>query len=185
MKIGIQGDVGSTNERACKIFAQKHGWDDIEIVYLITTANVLNALQNGEIDFGTFAWASSRGGLVRETQEATRDNTYTLIDQEDMQLDHALLANGDINKEETVNIYSHPQALKEHGKYLESIFPQLELIEEIDTAIAAKNLKSNIYPENSLVIAPISCAEIYGLDIYQKDLPTNQGYLTTIYLVQK
>jgi hypothetical protein len=48
------------------------------------------------------------------------------------------------------------------------------------------NLKGiHKYPENSIIIAPIECAILYGLNIYLDDLPTNKGYITTIFLVKK
>lgn len=183
--IGIQGDIGSTNERACNFFANKYGWKDFEIHHLISTENVLNALGKNEISYGTFAWESSRGGLVRETQEAIKKYNYHKIDEEQFQLDHAILENHEIDKTKSVQVYSHSQALKEHKPFLIKEFPNVEFIEEIDTAIAAKKLRNNEYPSNSVIIAPISCADIYNLDIYLSDLPTNQGYFTTIYLAQR
>jgi hypothetical protein len=183
--IGIQGGIGSTNERACKFFARKYGWKNFEIKYLISTENVLNALQKGEIQYGTFAWESTRGGLVTETQEATKKYSYLKIDEEKFQLDHAILCNSSIDKTKPVQIHTHPQALKEHKPFLIKEFKDPILIEEIDTAIAAKKMQNNEYPPNSGIIAPITCAEIYSLEIYLADIPTNQGYLTTIYIAER
>jgi prephenate dehydratase len=182
--IGIQGGVGSTNERACKFFACKHGWNDFEVKYLISTENVLRALKNNDVHYGTFAWKSSNGGYVLETQEAVKKYAYKKIDEEMFQLDHAIFQNSKIEKRKRVYIYSHPQALREHRSFLEKEFPNVEYKKEVDTAVAAKKLENNDYPLNSVVIAPASCASIYNLDIYLSDLPTNQGYFTTIYLVQ-
>jgi len=183
--VGIQGDAGSTNERACKLFAEKFGWEDLEIQYLISTENVLRALEAGKIDYGTFAWGSSRSGLVRETQIAVGKFNFQKIDEKTLKLDHALLRNASIDLNKPVKVYSHPHALREHEPFLVKEFDKVELIEEIDTAVAASKLHDNAYPENSLVIAPISCAEIYKLDVHMSDLPTNNGYFVNIYLVQK
>lgn len=98
LKIGIQGDKGSTNERARKFFAKKHNFKNFEIKYLISTKNVLKALHKGEIDYGTFAWESSRSGLVEETQKAIRKYKYAKIDEENFQLDHSLLLKSPIDK---------------------------------------------------------------------------------------
>lgn len=183
--IGIQGDVGSTNERACKFFVQKHGWKDFEIKYLISTENVLKALNEGKIDYGTFAWKTSREGLVAETQQAIKNYDYQKVDEEDFQLDHVILKNSDVDLNESAKIYSHPQALKEHGSFLESYFEKVELIEEVDTAIAAKKLSDSEYPSNSMIIAPKSCADLYNLDVFLDEIPSNNGYFVTIFLVKK
>ncbi len=183
--IGIQGGPGSTNERACIFFAKKYGWDNFQIKYLISTENVLGSLNKDEVDYGTFAWGSSRAGLVEETQEAIEKYSYQKIDEESFELNHALLQKSPIDKSKPVTIYSHQQALKEHKPFLEKEFVNPKLVEEIDTAIAAKKLSMNEYPPNSLVVAPITCKDIYNLNVYMESLPTNQGYLTTIYLVKK
>ncbi len=184
--IGIQGGVGSTNEKACYFFAHKRGWKNLEIKYLISTDKVLSALEKGNIDYGTFAWESSRGGLVLETQEAIKEHGYQKIDEEKFQIDHALLQlrKHRIDKSKLVRVYSHPQALKEHEPFLVKEFKNIELVEELNTAVAAKKLQNNEYSLNSVIIAPISCAKIYNLGIYLFDLPTNRGYFTTIFLVQ-
>lgn len=185
IRIGIQGGEGSTNERACRFFAQKYGWEDFTIDYLVTTENVLRALDEGAVDYGTFAWKSSRAGLVAETQEAIKKYAYTKIDEHAFQLDHALLSRGSVDIQKTITVFSHPQALAEHKNFLEKTFPLLVLKEAIDTGLAAKNLRDKKYPANSLVIAPIGCAELYSLAVFQKDLPGNIGYETTIYLARK
>jgi prephenate dehydratase len=186
MRIGIQGDIGSTNERAAKVFADRYGWNNAEIRYLISTENVLRALEAGEIEYGTFATETSRAGAVEETRLALLRYSYHKVDEVILTLDHALLSRCDDHPNEDVlmRIFSHPQALKEHRPYIESVFPGVELIETVDTALAAKHLAEGTLPPNSLVIAPRGCAEIYGLLVYRSDLPTNAGYEVTIVLAQ-
>ena len=185
MKIGIQGNEGSTNETACRFFAKKHGWRDFEIKYLITSENVLKALNNGEIDYGTFAWATSNGGHVAETKEAAKKYKFEKVDEHDFFPDHALLSNSEIDAAKTIHVFSHPQALAAHEDFLRSEFENVRLHEEIDTAVVAQYLSEGKYPKNSIVIAPADCAQIYGLKIFSSDLPANKGYKTTIFLVKK
>lgn len=182
--IGIQGDIGSTNERACYFFIKKHNWQNFEIKYLISTENVLKALNENKINYGTFALKSSKSGFVQETQKVIKKYKYKQIDKELFQLDHALLQNSKIDKTKIVKIYSHPHALKEHEPFLRKEFKNIELKNEIDTAIAAQKLQNKKYNANSLVIAPLSCAKIYNLQTYLSELPTNKGYLTEILLVE-
>lgn len=185
MRVGIQGGKGSTNERACMYFAQKYGWKDLNVQYLITTKNVLKALHENSVDFGTFAWKSSRLGLVEETQEAIKEYAFKKVGEHDFQLDHALLLKDSIDTTKRVNVYSHPQALLEHKDSLTGIFPNWSLRKELDTALAAQYLSEGKYPKNTVVIAPLSCANLYGLRVFLRDLPKNAGYITTIYLAQR
>ncbi len=185
IKIGIQGGVGSTNEQAAQKFLEQQGWREYKIEYLFTSKNVLRDLAEGRVDYGVFAWGAP-SGLVEETQIAVQEYpNFKKVDEVSIHLDHALLQRSEIDESQEVNIYSHPQALREHYPFLDQLFPNKNLHAEKDTALAAEMLKIGEYPHNSLVIAPLRCAEIYGLDIYKKDLPSNKDYVTKFYLVKK
>jgi prephenate dehydratase len=172
------------NEEAARAFAEKHRWKNIDIHYLITTEEVLRALEGGETDYGVFAWESSRAGVVKESALAIAKFNFKKEDEITLQVNHALLSFGKIDESKKINIYSHPQALKEHWKFLLSRFPDAELIEEKDTALSAEKMSKGEYPENSLAIAPIGCVKVYGVHIYESNLPTNEGYETTFFLVR-
>lgn len=183
--IGIQGDRGSTNEQACRKFIEKYHWEQPRIRYLISTEQVLAELAAGYIDYGTFALKTSRGGWVEESRAAMKKYTFRKVDEIEIGIDHVLLAAARIDIGQPVHIISHPQALKVHRPFLSEAFPESVLMAEEDTALAAKNLKTGEYPPNSLVIAPVGCAALYGLKIFRQELPTNSGYTATIYLVRK
>lgn len=197
IKIGIQGDIGSTNERACKEFIKRYKWnpESISIEYLITSENVVQALIQNTIHYGIFATYSSRQGEVKETKKALStlsSHEKTLFRKHDeitLQLDHALLThpNHTLNTKLPIHIYSHPQALSEHKKYIMKRFTDYKdiiCIPEIDTAKAAENLANNLYSKNSVVIAPIICKTLYNLSVLENTLPTNEGYETTFYLLE-
>lgn len=182
LRLGIQGDRGSGCERACKAFCAKFHWRRVKILYLISTENVLSALEKGKIDMGIFAVKSSKIGLVKETQLAMRKYSFKKIAEMKLEMDHALLGRKTLKKEIYEKIVSHPQALKAHRKYLEKAYPQAKLTPAKDTALPARHLSAGKYNERTLVLAPKGCAKIYKLKIIEKDLPTNKGYITTFYL---
>ncbi len=181
--MGIQGGRGSCNEMACQRFCEKRGIEDFEIKYLISTENVLRELNEENVDLGVFAYESSRGGLVTETQKATSKYSFEKIDELSLEIDFVLLGLKKLPKEQYTKIISHPQALIEHKEFLQKKYPQADLVEAEDTALAAEKLKAGEYGENVLVIALKSCAEIYELEIVEKDLPANKGYETSFWLV--
>lgn len=183
--IGIQGDKGSANELACRQFCEKREIRDYEIKYLISSENVLRELNEGKIDLGTVAYKSSRGGLVEETQKAMGKYDFQKIGEIILEIEHVLLGTKKFPKSDYKKIISHPQALLEHKEFLQKEYPQAELIAAEDTAVAARKLKAGEYGEDALAIALKSCAEIYGLEIIEENLPANVGYETTFWLVEK
>lgn len=185
MIIGIQGSEGSTNERACVEFCKKRNIRDCKIKYLIATKNVLKELNQNKISLGVFAFKSSKGGLVEETQMAIKNYPFKKIDEIDLKVVHVLLGIKKLNKTEYNKIVSHPQALKEHKEYIRKNYSNIELIKADDTALSAQKLKEHKYGHKTLVIAPKACAKIYGLNIIEENLLANKEYFTTFYLVKK
>jgi len=183
--IGIQGDKGSSNERACMKFCKRNIIKDYKIRYLISTENVLKELNKEKINLGIFAVKSSRKGVVKETEKAIKKHSFEKIDEIKLGMDHVLLGIKKIDRNEYKKIVSHPQALQEHRKYLIKEYPQAKLIEAVDTALPARKLKEGKYDDKTLIIASKSCSKIYGLKIIEDNLPTNKGYVTTFYLVKK
>ena len=187
MKIGIQGDFGSSNHYVALHFARKKNWSNYEIVPLRSTRGVLSAICAEEVDYGTFAWESASGGLVSETQKAIREFHYNKVDEIVIDIEHALLKKkgSSIDRNENVFIYSHPQALIEHQRYLNSEFPKVEYCEASDTGFAAKQLSLGVYPDNSLTISPPLCAEVYNLEILHNNIPYDGEAWTRFLLVKK
>ncbi len=51
-RVGIQGAEGSFCEEAAEEFCRRHGLKQTEIAYLITSARVLKALDEEEVEYG-------------------------------------------------------------------------------------------------------------------------------------
>ena len=177
--------MGSTNHRAAVIFANQHDWKEPEIVPLTNSYAVLSALSNGEIDFGTMAW-ESRSGLVSESVKAAKTFQFEQLDELTIEINHSLFVREGvvIDTSEVVEIHSHPQALAEHESFLRANFGKVLLIPEEDTALSAEQLSMGSYPDNSLVVAPNECAELYNLESYLTERPSNKGYWVKILLVK-
>ena len=187
MIIGIQGAMGSFNEKACKKFCLKRGITGHKIAYLVSTENVLREISAGTVQLGIFAVSSSRQGFVEETEKAMKKygGKFEKIDELTISIEHVLLGLKKLARGEYERIVSHPQALKEHGLFLKKAFPNAELLGAEDTALPARLLKEGHFGSKTLVLATKECAELYGLEIVEKNLPLNKGYFATFYLVRK
>ena len=70
IKIGVQGARGSFSEEAALHFSKNYGFENVEIVYLISSESVLENLQLEAIEYGVFAMENAQGGVVIESIEA-------------------------------------------------------------------------------------------------------------------
>ena len=75
-------------------------------------------------------------------------------------------------------IHSHQQALRQCKDFLSEHFWTRPLIEEDDTAEAARRLSEGKLPKTAGVIANKPCANLYGLDILQESIHDLKHNLT-------
>ena len=90
----------------------------------------------------------------------------------DFSIEHCLLTNGDKNINNIKKIVSHPQAIMQCSEFIEK--HNFEVIEEVNTAVAAKKLKDDtLMSEDTAVIASIDAAHEYGLSILREKINDN------------
>ena len=178
IKIGIQGDIGSFSEQAAHAFAKRQKLSDYEIDYLINSDNVLEAVSKKNVAFGIFAIENAQGGVVIESIKAMAAHRCHITDMFQIMVEQNLLTLPGITAGEITSIHSHQQALRQCREYLSEHFWSCPLIEEEDTAKAAKELKEGQLPQTAAVIANKACAELYGLEIFQENIHDLKNNLT-------
>lgn len=176
--IGIQGAKGSFSEEAAIRFAENHGITNYDIKYLISSESVLQNVENSKTDYGIFAMENAQGGVVIESVEALARYRCKIIEMFNIPIEQNLLGCKGVNIGDITQIHSHQQALRQCKDYLSENFWTRPLIEEDDTAEAARRLSENKLPNNAAVIANRSCAELYGLEILQESIHDLKHNLT-------
>ncbi len=176
--IGIQGGKGSFSEEAAKNFVKNHGLKNVKMEYLITSEKVIEAVENGAIDYGVFAMENAQGGVVIESVEALSRYRCEIVEMFYVEISQCLLARRGIFLGDITEIHSHQQALRQCRDYLAEHFWTRPLIEEDDTAESARRLKAGEFPKTSAVVAPKSCADLYGLVVLMEDIHDLKNNLT-------
>ena len=178
MKVGIQGASGSFSEEASRKFIENHGIKDAKIEYLISSKEVLRSVENYEVEYGIFAMENAQGGVVIESVEALANHRCKIIEMFQIPIEQNLLGIKGINIGDITQIHSHQQALRQCKNYLSDNFWTRPLIEEDDTAEAARRLSEKKLPETAAVIANKSCADLYQLEILQESIHDLKHNLT-------
>lgn len=171
--IGIQGGNGSFNHAASLELIEKYGLQNSEVSFLITSEAVLEALNNGEIDYGVFAIENSGSGTVLPSIYSMSKYPHEIIELHDMKLTQCLLVRPGDDITQMKKIITHPQALKQCRKTLSEKFPHLSsdyLSDDFDTAMCAKELAEGRLPAGTVVIASKIAAQLYGLEIAYEGL---------------
>lgn len=183
--IGIQGGRGSFSEEAAKVFASNNGIDPFEMDYLISSENVLSAVENNNVEYGVFAIENAKGGVVIESVEALANHKCKIIEMFHISISQNLLVKPDMVIGNITEIYSHQQALRQCRDFLAEHFWTRPLIEADDTAESARRLSEGKIPETAAVVASKYCADLYGLSILQEDIQDLKNNLTLFIGIQK
>jgi len=184
-RIGIQGARGSFSENAAHEFASNHGLEGAEIEYLITSEAVLEAVINKTVDYGVFAMENAQGGVVIESVEALAEFRCRIVEMFHIPVSQNLLACQDVLIGDITEIHSHQQALRQCKDYLSEHFWTRPLIEEDDTAEAARRLSEGKLAKTAVVIANKKCAQLYNLELVEENIHDLKNNLTLFLGIRK
>jgi prephenate dehydratase len=96
-----------------------------------------------------------------------------------------LLARHDVCIGDITEIHSHQQALRQCKDYLAEHFWTRPLTEADDTAEAARRLSEGKLSKTAGVVGSKYCAELYDLNIVEKDIHDLKHNLTLFLAVEK
>lgn len=170
MKVGVMGAKGSFSEQAGQKYLNDIGQLNGEIVPLIDAESVLTALEKGAIDKGIFPIENSNGGIVIEAVHAMAKHRFSIEKMFEIDVHHMLLVKPGITASHISVVSSHDQAIKQCRMYLKRVWPDANIEPYADTAKAAADLGAGVLPDFTAVIAPRSCAELYGLEILEESI---------------
>lgn len=168
LTIGVQGDIGSYSELACKIYCKHHQIENYKIKYLINAEPVLKALYRGDIDRGIIAIQNAQGGVVLESVNALSEYNAYIHELFGIVINHCLMVRP--GTEKIITIVSHEQALKQCRDNIAKLYPEAMITPYRDTALAARKLAKGGFPEGTAVIAPRTAASYYKLEIVHQGI---------------
>lgn len=178
IKIGYQGVVGANTERATNYFLKEFKDYEVEIIELVNSINVVNALKNKEIDYGVMAVKNSTCGTVLESVTALKGEPIIKHLSVSLPVHHHLYMKQNGDKDKITYIISHQQALMQCKNNLKLKYPKAKLIEIDDTAVGAKWLAEGLYSDNCAVLCTNTAGELYNLLLIEKHLQDNFDNMT-------
>ena len=163
MKVGYQGIKGAYSESAI----YKHFGNSAEAIGFGISEEVFEAVATGEVDFGLLPFENTIAGSVAPNYDLLLQNEVKVIAEVFLRINHCLLSNKGAAMKDIKTVYSHHHALEQCRKFIQK--NKFRAIPEYDTAGAAKIVKER----NRIDEAAISseyCAQIYGLEILEKNI---------------
>lgn len=189
LTFGIQGGVGSFNEKAISHYLEESGIKKYKIKYLYTSENVLKALRKGEIDFGQFAIHNSIGGIVGESVRAMAKYKFKIVKEFAIQISHALMIKQGVDLSKIRKIMTHPQVLAQCRGNLARKYGDLVQTSGkgilIDHATVAKKLSEGKLADDIATMGSDILAKIYNLKIIENNLQDSNKNFTSFLIVSR
>jgi len=142
-------------------------------------AEVLRAVEAGEVELGVLPLHNSRAGMVEEVVRLLAKAPVQVADRVALRIHQCLLGLSGTRLEEITTVTSHPHALAQCAQFLSR--REWKLVPAENTAIAARRLAQE-RTAGTAVVASRRAAELYGLTILAQDVE-DDGENTTRFAV--
>lgn len=185
IKIGYQGILNSNSEEAANLFAKSLNEDSL-LLPLVSSFNVLDNVNNGNIDYGVVAYKNNTGGMVIESVQAIKFLKLELIDTITLPIHHFLFVKDSTVLEKDIkSIASHPQALTQCKMNLKNKYKDVLLIKDEDTATAARKLKLELFNRDTAVLCRLNAGIANSLHLLASNLEDSQDNTTEFRVFKK
>jgi prephenate dehydratase len=162
-RVAFQGVAGAYSEQAIRHYFGP----EVEGVPCRTLEDMFLPVESGEADYGMLPVENAVAGSVTRAYELLMEHDLRVYAETILHVRHMLLAPPGTTLEELERVRSHPQALAQCQRYLSR--HSLKGEPAFDTAGSARDLAAQ--PESGVaVIASALAAELYGLEILDRDI---------------
>ncbi|MCH5252020.1 MAG: prephenate dehydratase [Lachnospiraceae bacterium] len=154
---------------------------DVEGISCQSFQGVMEAVQNGDADFGVLPIENSSTGGITANYDLLLRYKNAIVGEHVMRIDQCLLAPVGTKLEEIKKVYSHPQGLLQCQEFMEA-HPAYEGIEYDSTAAAAKKVAKEA-DHTQAAIASRRAAKEYGLEIIADSIQQEKNNCTRFIII--
>jgi len=174
--VTFQGEHGAYSEQAVLL----HYGKETATRPCKTLRDVFRSVQDRKAEFGIVPAENSIEGSINQTYDLLLEFPLKIFGETKVKIVHCLLALPETTMRDLRVVYSHPQALAQCSRYLEKLKVRTE--PTYDTAGSAKMVKERGL-RNAGAIASEHSAELYGLEILQKQIEDFSDNFTRFFII--
>lgn len=179
-KIAIQGVRGAFHEIATRRFFQNQ---EIEIVQCLSFNDLFDSLLFGESDYGVVAIENSLVGSIIPNYALLRNSKLKVLGELFLRIEQNLIVLPNEKMQDIQEIYSHPMAIEQCLEFLNPMRRAgVRILDSEDTALSVKRIADQRL-KGVAAIGSSLAAEIYGLEILQKNIQTNKKNFTRFLVI--
>ena len=161
--VACQGIEGAYSHIAARALFERP-----KVVFLRTFDAVFRAVEQGLCRYGVLPIENSSYGSVTAVYDLLKERHCSIVRALRQPIDHCLLSRAKYLGE-VREIYSHEQALRQCGAFLDRLGSRVEIIVCENTAVAAR-MAAQSGRGDVAAISSEECAALYGLNILKRDI---------------
>lgn len=146
-----------------------------------TFRDAMEIIQAGEADYAILPIENSSAGAVTQVYDLLVEYKNYIIGEITIPIEHTLAAIPGATVAGITRVYSHPQALMQSLKYLES-HRNMEQISVENTAVAAQKILED-QDESQAAICSAYAASLYGLEVLENQINHNDNNSTRFIVI--
>lgn len=176
--VAVQGTSGAYAHTAAEQL-----FDNGSISFYASFAEVFEAVENGDVDYGVLPIENSTAGEVTLNMDLLERHSVYINRTATVECAHVLAAKQGVKEQDIKILFGHEQAIRQCGDYIESR-GGLTVIPYHNNASAAQMVAEN--PSNELgCICSAECAEMHGLEIIRDRIATDPNNATRFICISK
>ena len=175
--VACQGVEGAYSFGAMKEFFD----DTITSFHVDTWKEAMEAITRGEADYAVLPIENSTAGIVSDIYDLLVEYPHYIVGEQELPVEHVLMALPGAKAEEIRTVISHPQALAQCRRFLDSN-ENWKTEERLNTAAAAKEVSESGDLTMAAVGSPYA-AEHFGLQILKEGIFDAQGNTTRFVII--
>ena len=180
LRVVYQGTEGSYSRVAAgKHFASFDG--DIDFVGLATFKLAIDAVRNGDADYGVLPIENTTAGSINETYDLLARYDLHQIGEEVHKIEHCLLTVDNVPLSHVRRIFSQVQALAQCTDFLDSL-DHCQAMSYTDTAMSCQKIRDD-QDLSQAAIASEEAAHIYGLHVIKRNIANQKENFTRFAVV--
>jgi chorismate mutase/prephenate dehydratase len=180
--VAYQGTDGAfSHQAAYRHFEERYS--EVHCVGYDTFRQAAQAVEEEEVDYAILPIENTIAGSINETYDILGDDDLHIVGEEAIRVIHCLLALEQVPVDRIRRILSHPQAIAQCSNFLARLH-SCKIESYIDTAMAAKKVLED-GDLSQAAIAGSYAADIYGLEILERDLANQPENFTRFVIVSR
>ena len=180
LRVGYQGSEGAYSE-----LAAKHHFEGtarpLRYVGYHSFRQMLEGLKAGELDYAVLPIENSIAGSINESYDLLANMGLSLVGEEFQPIAHCLIGAAEVAVSDIRRVYSHPVALAQCGRFLETL-KDCHVEAFADTAMSVAKVKQDADPTQA-AIASEQAAGLHGLPILRREIADHPENYTRMVIV--